>query len=172
MTDWRRLDWLPDYEISEDGFVRRITAGKTRPLGHMPKGRLDQKYRKFKLMMPDGTKKTIGAHRLVCEAWHGPPPPGGQVAHWDGNRTNNHFRNLRWTTTSGNSADRVRHRSLHGECNGRAVVNDTIVRRVRFLYTGRRGQIAKLARRFGLSHSAMSDICHRRHWEHGPSIAR
>jgi hypothetical protein len=51
VKEWRQLDWLPDYEISEDGFVRRATASRTRSLGHMPKGSLNPGgYRCFKLM--------------------------------------------------------------------------------------------------------------------------
>ena len=43
--------------------------------------------------------KTYGVHRLVCEAFWGPPPaPGLQADHKDGTKSNNHFENLEWVT--------------------------------------------------------------------------
>ncbi len=43
--------------------------------------------------------KNYGVHRLVCEAFWGPPPaPGLQVDHKDGTKSNNHFENLEWVT--------------------------------------------------------------------------
>ncbi len=38
-------------------------------------------------------------HRLVCEAFWGPPPaPDLQVDHKDGTKFNNHYQNLEWVT--------------------------------------------------------------------------
>ncbi len=43
--------------------------------------------------------KSYRVHRLVCEAFWGPPPaPGLQVDHIDGTKSNNHFENLEWVT--------------------------------------------------------------------------
>ncbi len=39
------------------------------------------------------------AHRLVCEAFWGPPPaPGLEADHKDGTKSNNHYENLEWVT--------------------------------------------------------------------------
>jgi hypothetical protein len=44
-------------------------------------------------------------HRIVAEAWHGPPPsPKHVVDHIDSDKTNNHPNNLEWVTQSENLA--------------------------------------------------------------------
>ncbi len=48
--------------------------------------------------------KQFLVHRLVCEAFWGPPPaPGLQVDHKDGTKSNNHFENLEWVTNAVNT---------------------------------------------------------------------
>lgn len=48
-------------------------------------------------------------HRLVCEAFHGPPPmPDSWALHWDDDPTNNRADNLRWGTLPENAKDSVR----------------------------------------------------------------
>ncbi len=48
--------------------------------------------------------KSYGVHRLVCEAFWGPPPaPGLQADHKDGTKSNNHFENLEWVTGAENT---------------------------------------------------------------------
>ncbi len=48
--------------------------------------------------------KSYGVHRLVCEAFWGPPPaPGLQADHKDGTKSNNHFENLEWVTNRVNT---------------------------------------------------------------------
>lgn len=48
-------------------------------------------------------------HRLVLEAWIGPPPAGMQACHWDGDRSNARLENLRWDTVANNHQDKKRH---------------------------------------------------------------
>jgi hypothetical protein len=57
----------------------------------------------------DGKPKLVLVHRLVCEAFHGSPPEGHEVAHTDGTRTNNTASNLRWATRVENAADKTAH---------------------------------------------------------------
>lgn len=53
----------------------------------------------------DGKRHFRFVHRLVCEAFHGPPPEGfDDVCHLDHNATNNRPSNLRW----GSHAENVR----------------------------------------------------------------
>lgn len=60
----------------------------------------------------DAVNRTI--HSLVLEAFIGPRPPGQEACHNDGNSKNNMLENLRWDTSKGNNADKVRHGKLVG----------------------------------------------------------
>lgn len=55
-----------------------------------------------------GTEKRICVHRLVALTFHG-EPEGRVVRHLDGNRLNNHARNLRYGTPAENAADSILH---------------------------------------------------------------
>lgn len=125
MAEWRQLDWLPDYEISEDGLVCRTTNSRRNsrfPKGYIVKGYMAgsrKSYRYYKLMLPDGSQRKFTAHSLVCEAWHGKAPEGTEVAHGDGNPANNTPSNLRWATKADNFADHEKHSTLHRNQKGR-----------------------------------------------------
>lgn len=54
-------------------------------------------------------RNTRKVHRLVCEAFNGPPPEGKPlVLHWDDDPANNRKENLRWGDVADNWADMVR----------------------------------------------------------------
>lgn len=57
----------------------------------------------------EGKRRSFRVHVLVAAAFIGPRPSGMDVAHRDGNRTNNSAENLRYATRSGNNADKRRH---------------------------------------------------------------
>jgi len=163
MLEWRSIPGFPAHAIREDGVVMRIVAGKTRPAGWIVKATPNQGYLRVRLTV-NGRKFQEGVHRLVALAFLGPPPPGTQVAHWDGNRSNNHVSNLRWTTSAGNAADRARHGTLSGERNGRARLTWEQVQQARAVYSGKWGEQSQLARKFGVKPSAMRDALLGEHW--------
>jgi hypothetical protein len=164
--EWRTLDWLPGYEISEDGDVRHTTRKATRPAGYVLKGCFCQGYRIYKLTV-GGTKRIYKAHRLVCEAWHGDKRNilHREVAHGDGVRANNHYSNLRWTSRAENDADRRAHGTDPvGERNPRAILNWGKVREIRAKYTGTRGEVTQFCRDYGVSLGAMQSVLTGRNW--------
>lgn len=54
----------------------------------------------------EGDRKLIRVHRLVALCYVENPSNFNIVDHIDGNRLNNHYLNLRWTTSTGNQKNR------------------------------------------------------------------
>ena len=65
-------------------------------------------YRQLGLSV-NGKKRAYSASRLVCCAFHGLPPQGMEVCHFDGVPLNDRPQNLRWGTRKDNADDAVRH---------------------------------------------------------------
>ena len=107
-------------------------------------------------------------HRLVCEAFHGAPPKGrNHVAHWDGVRDNNNVENLRWASPKENAEDRMRHGTAPiGEQGPNGKLTDAIVLEIRRRYQPGYGQLARLAREFGVTRTQILHIVKRRQWTH------
>lgn len=163
--EWRPAPNFPDHEVSEYGDVRRVNDGRGLKAGAVLAGYNQNGYRMYKLCR-NGEKVKVFAHRLVCEAWHGAPDPmRPMVAHWDGSKDNNHYSNLRWASCKENLADRVRH-GTHptGSRNGRAVLTEDDVRRIRQEYKGERGQMTKLSKRHGVSLRTVYSIVNNHNW--------
>lgn len=111
---WLPIPGYPDYEVSDSGRVRRPAPARN---GRRQTGRYLRAARNrvsrylYVSLTNESGKKSFTVHRLVALAFHGPPPHGRVVAHFDGNRANNRAENLRWATPSENSADMMRHRT-------------------------------------------------------------
>lgn len=96
----KTIPQYPKYEISEDGkIVRNTKTGKI----------LNQSgangYLAVTLLLDEGqyVLKRIGVHRLVGFTYLATPPIEKiWINHKDGNRSNNHYINLEWTTISEN----------------------------------------------------------------------
>jgi hypothetical protein len=81
----------------------------------------------FLVSMPTGKKSVMKrVSRLICAAFHGPPPyPDSECRHLNGRKTDNRPANLRWGSTKQNFADRAK----HGTCK----LNKRKVREIRKL---------------------------------------
>jgi len=99
------------YDVSDQGQVRSwLGRWPGRPLpftlklfpGHGG-------YLQLRLADPGGSMRNARVHKLVLLAFRGPPPPGMQARHADGNPTNNRLSNLNWSSRSRNMRDAVRH---------------------------------------------------------------
>lgn len=100
---WSAIDGFPSYEVSDLGRVRNSR-------GHILSQHLSSAGYPQVGLTRDGKKLTKSVHRLVCRAFHGPPPLGCETAHLDGDRGNARAENLIWAT----SAENNQHKRLHG----------------------------------------------------------
>jgi len=111
-------------------------------------------------------------HRLVAEAFFGACPAGMNVNHKDGNKSNNSISNLEYVTPKQNTQHAISHglingatQSRRGAVNGSAILDDEKVRAVRERRIGGETYSA-LAKEFGVTKSAIYNICKGRTWRH------
>lgn len=167
MTHDMRMDWLhidgTRYEVSCCGDVRHART-KKRLRGHIN----TDGYIAYQI---EGEYRL--SHVLVAETFLAPPKPGQtQVAHRNGSRIMNHWRNLRWSTPLANQEDRKLHgNGPIGEQNGRAKITAADVRYIRSEYQkikrpGSGRKVSELDEQFGLHRATVLDIAMKRTWTH------
>lgn len=97
MEQWIKIKETNDrYEVSDHGRVRRTKTLKVLTPIVNPYGYLKVRCR------VDGVVKNIYNHTLVARYFVSGQRPGTQVNHKDGDKRNNHFKNLEWCTPKQN----------------------------------------------------------------------
>lgn len=171
IEQWKVIQSHPDYAVSNYGAVKRIVKpkrGRGR-VGAILKPRIPGggAYPAVALSC-EGEVTNWYVHRLVAHVFIGACPEGLEVNHVDGNKQNPRLDNLEYVTRSEN----IQHAFLNGLLsrkgvrNSKAVLTDNDVLSIRSEYTGKYGQCASIARRYGVSHAAIQDIVHGRNWTH------
>lgn len=113
------------------------------------------------------TSKTV--HYLVALAFLGPRPEGLDIAHYDGDKSNNRPDNLRYTTRADNMADGVRLGMTYGKQASKPIREEfTVSQRKGKLTVGQRNRIVDrllrgerqvaLAGEYGVSPAAISNL--------------
>lgn len=156
--NWPAETWLPipgfegHYEVSNRGRIRSVPHvihredGRCRRVGWELKAlNPGADGRVCASLLKEGKSLNVRVHRLVLLAFVGPPPPGMECCHNDGDASNNRLENLRWGTKSDNMHDRVRHGTHHmaklDSClRGHALVAPNL--RAAVVALGRRGCLA------------------------------
>jgi hypothetical protein len=162
---WKQSLLFPHYSISEFGDVCRIVPDR---LGRLPVNnmvsRLDRGYRKYRLYR-DGKSYHVKASQLVLDAFDKPKPfEGAEACHNDGDKSNNHYSNLRWDTHKGNHADTLIHGTRsRGERHGHAKLTVEQVKEIRTLSAMTKTEIAA---RFNVSRGAVRGILTGKNWAH------
>jgi len=111
VREWRLLRDFPDYEISNDGRLRRATAGSNTKIGaHIRVTMSAGAYPRYGLVdRATGKRVCRNANQLVAAEFLGDPPPGKtKVLHDDDNRLNCVAANLKWGDDKDNKADAKR----------------------------------------------------------------
>ena len=86
---WRKVKGTI-YEISDAGALRNSNTGRIR------KPKLTNGYLVVTIKV-DGVQRTCRLHRLVAAAFLPNPLNKSEVHHIDGNKSNNHIKNLTWS---------------------------------------------------------------------------
>jgi hypothetical protein len=172
-VEWRLIHHFPAYEISETGVVRRHSPAKAGGgrAGRIIQQHCDKRNGHFSvaLMDPSGRRCTSPIGNLLAHAFHGAPPtPLHEAAHNDGDPGNNHYKNIRWATRTENSDDRILHGTrTFGEKSPVAVLTNKIVWEIReAMESPFHGQIAALARHYGVSEYAVHCVKHGKTWRY------
>lgn len=172
--------WLPvlgyegHYEVSNLGRVRSLDRKTYR---RNRGGTLCERIERGKLLATppnalgyprvhlskEGVRWKTAVHILVCEAFHGPRPPGTEAAHKDSDPTRALADNLRWDTPKGNSADRIGNgTSPVGERHPRARLTEADVLAIRA--SAEPGAV--LAERYSIKQGTVYHIRAKRLWKH------
>lgn len=158
--EWRRFPLNDQYEVREDGAVRRaptVLAQTTLKRGG---------YKAVSLWR-DNKGKLWPVHQVVAITFHGPrPSPKHHAAHEDGQKSNNHKDNIHWKTKIENEADKIRHGTTNrGTRNGQCKVTEETARLVLAdLKAGMR--VFVVAEKHSLKQSHVSYIKSGRLWKH------
>lgn len=93
------------YYASRDGYI--LSPSGRKMSGTMDRRRGKEVAHRVRLTMTcAGERRYTTVHRLVCEAYHGPPPhEGAMVRHLNGNPTDNRPENLAWGDHDDNLLD-------------------------------------------------------------------
>lgn len=116
-------------------------------------------------------RTTMRVHRLVAEAFIENPLNLPEVNHKDFNRSNNNASNLEWCTHLTNVRYSV---DLHegaynqhaGTNNGRSILREEDVLKIRECYASGKYNIAELARLYGRGWQTINHIIKRTTWKH------
>lgn len=162
IEEWRPIASCPDFEASSAGRVRnKITRRICKVTIHK---RTCYPTVSLRIEGKRGTSFKL-VHALICEAFHGPRPPGHIVAHYDGTRTNNRPGNLSWKTPRDNQADRNRHGTMaRGETHYNSTLSDADVADIRVVLKNVkwRGLGAQLANIYNVTETTISGIKYNR----------
>lgn len=154
------------YSVSSLGRVRRDVRGGAAVPGRILRASpLRRGHLIVSLYGGSGPKKPY-VHRLVACAFLGPPPSSRhEVAHNDGNPSNNHASNLRWATHADNMSDMIAHgTSTRGSRQRMAKLTDADVRAIRMRYAAGGVTQKDLAREFGVMRQTVSKVVTRFSW--------
>lgn len=108
-------------------------------------------------------------HRLVCQAFHGPPPEGLECRHLDGVRSNNQAANLQWSDKRTNEMDKHSHGTNQptGERHKWAIMTTAVVITAR-KRAAQGERVDEIAIDLGVPGRALLSAVTGRNWRHLP----
>lgn len=147
------------YAAGVDGHIWSFAKGDERRLtARVPKGK---GYPSVSLLRPDGKTSRRSVHRLICEAFYGPPPSADhECRHLSGDPLNGRPSNLAWGTREDNWLDRKAHgRGCEGEKHHDAKFSDIERAHIRWAIERGLTSARAAARVLGVAQSTIHAIC-------------
>ncbi len=147
------------YKVTEDGTVYGKFGKRLSPSNN------GRGYLILGLMI-DGSRRTVGVHKLVAMAYVDNPNNFFEVNHKDGNKLNNHYTNLEWCTRGDNilHAYESNLRSATGSKNSRCKTDEEEVRDI--CWALECGYTAAQIRDQGYNYNLVRAIKSRKNWTH------
>lgn len=102
VEEWRTIPGWDDYRVSNLGRVRRVRSQYGNPASRILASKFAGNRYPLVVLKSNGRSRTINVHRLVADAFIGTCPPGKQVNHKDGDKTNSRATNLEYVTPKEN----------------------------------------------------------------------
>ena len=168
-VSWKPIPLLGcDYSASSLGNIRRETPKRgTNRKRHLRVTRLSSGY-PYLSITRNRTRKNFFVHRLVLEAFVGPPPtPQHECNHKNGIRSDNRIENLEWVTRKQNmrhSFEILGRQTLKGSRHNKAKFSDDQIADIRQSPSSISNK--ELASQYGVSHSTIHRIRTYRLWKH------
>lgn len=165
MERWAKIQESPNYEVSDHGRIKG-------PKGIRKPSKQSTGYYYIGLHLPGRGLTNFLVHRLVatyfCEGYK----EGLIVAHRDGNKDNNRWDNLRWTTQKDNMHDKKIHGTAYNVPRGQnhyrcrfVAEAPKYVKDIRERHANGTSMTA-LAKEYGLGLTTVKNIVDRHTWKH------
>lgn len=114
-------------------------------------------------------RKDRFVHRLVATAFHPNPKKLPYVNHKDGNKLNNHYKNLEWCTASYNVSHAYRIGMItvqKGSSIASSKLTENEVRQIKRLLREKRIMQIHIASAYNVSHKTINRISTGKYWKH------
>lgn len=165
--EWRKVPNFPAYSVSNFGNVRRDAKGGGAVVGRILKFNPTLSGYLMVHLWKDKKPHPRLVHRLVAEAFiPRESEERKEIAHYDGNRSNNRVDNLRWATRSENMQDTKRHgTSVTGSKNPMSKLDESKVKDIKNRL--RQGEsISCVAGEYSVNRATIEFIKNGKTWKH------
>jgi len=168
MVKFDKDEWIKDalrcgaYRVLLDGTIQKFKGGRyvsVVPRVHKKTGRV------YFTMTFKGITKSVLVNRMVAWAYHPNPENKPHVNHLDGNKRNNHPKNLEWATQSENEehAFKTGLKITRGSSNSNAKLTARQVEEIRAAIPH---DLSALAIKYSVSERTIRDIIAGKTWSH------
>lgn len=160
------IDGFPGYYVSSDGIVFSTQDWRGKRFRELTQYPNTYGYMRVRLTN-ESVRVSKFVHKLVADAYLTKKPSDDyQICHINGNKNDNRAVNLRWGTAKDNAKDREDHgKTARGIRNGFSKLTENDVAEIKKMIMQKEAQW-KIAKKFGVSQSAISRIATKEQWKH------